>query len=57
MVLDKIDNETFIFKNTYEEDKPVEIPMNDKDAPREFFFVHINYKKTNSRKPMNSETN
>ena len=47
MVLDTIDDETFIFKNTYEKDKQVKIAMDDKDAPNEFFFVHIDYKKTN----------
>ena len=45
MVLDTIDNETFVFKNTYEKDKQVKIAMNDKDAPNEFFFVHTNNKK------------
>ena len=47
MVLDTIKNDTFVFKNTYEEEKQVEIPMDHEDAPDEFFFVHINYKKTN----------
>ena len=57
MVLDTTDNETFIFKNTYEKDKQVKIAMNDKDAPDEFFFVHIDYKKTISRKQKCPETN
>ena len=44
MVLDTIENQTFVFKNTYEDKKQVEISMDDKDSPEEFFFVHINYK-------------
>ena len=44
MVLDVIDNQEFIFKNTYESDKQVRVAMDDEDAPEEFFFVHINYK-------------
>ena len=47
MVLDTIENNTFVFKNTYEEEKQVKIPMDHDNAPDEFFFVHINYKKTN----------
>ena len=43
MVLDTIENEAFVFKNTYEEKKQVRIPMDHEDAPDEFFFVHINY--------------
>ena len=43
MVLDIIKNNTFIFKNTYEKEKQVKIPMDHEDAPSEFFFVHINY--------------
>ena len=31
----------FFFKNTYEEKKQVKIAMDEKDAPDEFFFVHI----------------
>ena len=54
MVLDTIEiknkifykKKTFVFKNTYEDDKQVRIPMNHENAPDEFFFVHINYKKT-----------
>ena len=47
MVLDTIENNEFVFKNTYEKDKQVRIRMDHDDAPTEFFFVHINYKKTN----------
>ena len=43
MVLDTIENNSFVFKNTYENDKQVRIPMDHEDAPDEFFFVHINY--------------
>ena len=46
----------FFFKNTYEEKKQVKIPIDHENAPDEFFFVHINYKKTNSRKRTHSET-
>ena len=41
MVLDTIENNTFVFKNTYEKKKKVKIPMDHDDAPDEFFFVHI----------------
>ena len=41
MVLDTIEGDTFVFKNTYEKKKQVKVPMDDKDAPDEFFFVHI----------------
>ena len=42
MVLDTIENnDTFVFKNTYEKKKQVKIPMDHEDAPDEFFFVHI----------------
>ena len=44
MVLDTIKNDTFVFKNTYEVDKQVRIAMDHKDAPSEFFFVHIRRK-------------
>ena len=48
MVLDTIINDnTFVFKNTYEDETKVKIQMDDKNAPKEFFFVHINYKKKN----------
>ena len=43
MVLDTIENNSFVFKNTYEDDKQVRIPMDHEDAPDEYFFVHINY--------------
>ena len=43
MVLDTIENNTFVFKNTYEKEKQVEIPMDHDDAPDEFFFVHIKF--------------
>ena len=44
MVLDIIEGDTLVFKNTREDEKQVRIPMDHKDAPDEFFFVHINYK-------------
>ena len=53
MVLDTIKSnffskkKTLVFKNTYKKEKHVKIPMDHEDAPDEFFFVHINYKKTN----------
>ena len=47
MVLDTIENNSFVFKNTYEDETQVKIKMDDKNAPSEFFFVHIDYKKTN----------
>ena len=46
MVLDTFENDSFVFKNTYEDDKQVRIPMDHEDAPDEFFFVHINYTPT-----------
>ena len=43
MVLDKIHDGKFVFKNTYEENKQVQMPLGHEDAPEEFFFVHIKY--------------
>ena len=43
MVLDKIHDNKFVFKNTYEENKQVRMPLDHEDAPEEFFFVHIKY--------------
>ena len=48
MVLDTIESNEFVFKNTYEKKKQVKIPMDHENAPDEFFFVHINYTKTNN---------
>ena len=31
----------FVFKNTYAENKKVKIKVNAREAPDEFFFVHI----------------
>ena len=41
LVLDTMKNGKFFFKNTREDKKPVEIPVDAKGAPNEFFFVHI----------------
>ena len=39
MVLDTIKDGKFIFKNTYADNKQVEIPV--EKGPLEFYFVHI----------------
>ena len=39
MVLDTIHENKFIFKNTYAENKQVEIPVD--KGPLEFYYVHI----------------
>ena len=44
MVLDKISNGKFIFKNTYEDNKQVKIAVDADEAPEEFFFVNIQKK-------------
>ena len=49
MVLDIFDpeNETFIFKNTYDQDgqtKQFKVKRTDKNAPEELYFVHIEVK-------------
>ena len=55
MVLDIIENnDTFVFKNTCKDDKQVRIAIDHKDAPSEFFFVHINYTPTGKPPSMNS---
>ena len=41
MVLDKMHNGKFVFKNTHEDNRQVEMAVGHKDAPDEFFFVHI----------------
>ena len=46
MVLDTIYNGKFIFKNTHEDNKQVEMAVDAKEAPEEFFFVNIKYNKT-----------
>ena len=46
MVLDKMENGNFIFKNTYSDDKQVEMAVDAEEAPDEFFFINIDYKKT-----------
>ena len=45
LVLDKIHNGKFVFKNTYVKDKQLEVAVDAIEAPEEFFFVHINYMK------------
>ena len=42
MVLDKIENGNFIFKNTYAENKQVTIPV--KEGPLEFYYLHLELK-------------
>ena len=46
MVLDKMQDGKFVFKNTHEDNKQVEIPVDHKHAPEEFFFVHIKFTPT-----------
>ena len=41
MILDKIADGNFIFKNTYAENKQVQIAVDADEAPEEFFFIHI----------------
>ena len=43
MVLDTMKDGKFIFKNTYKENKKVEIAVADSAAPDEFYFVHIGH--------------
>ena len=51
MVLDKMHNGKFVFKNTHEKNKQVEMAVHAKEAPEEFFFVNIMYKKTTALSP------
>ena len=47
MVLDSIVNDEFVFKNTYRGDNndyQVKIPVAAREAPMEFYFVHIKVK-------------
>ena len=55
MVLDKISNEKFIFKNTHSNNKQVEIAVDDETAPDVFYFVHISVKKSQLREPQTIE--
>ena len=41
MVLDTMQDGKFFFKNTHENKKRVEVAVDDKEAPDDFFFVHI----------------
>ena len=41
MILDKIRDGQFIFKNTYSENKKFTIRVDDPNSPDEFFFVHV----------------
>ena len=41
LILDKIRNGEFIFKNTNSENKKFTIPIDDPYSPDEFFFVHM----------------
>ena len=41
MVLDKMYDGKLIFKNTYAEDKQVQMAVDAEEAPEEFFFLHI----------------
>ena len=43
MILDTVSDGKFIFKNTNEENKQVQMPLDHEDAPEEFFFVLIKY--------------
>ena len=44
MLLDSVVNGKLVFKNTYVEQKQVEININDDQAPHEFFFLDITVK-------------
>ena len=50
MVLDTISGGNFIFKNTYADNKKVEMAVDAEEAPEEFFFVHIVCEKTSFKK-------
>ena len=41
MILDKMRDGNFIFKNTNSEDKKLTIPVNHENSPDELFFVHM----------------
>ena len=43
MILDTISGGKFVFKNTYEENKQLEMAVDAEEAPEEFFFLHIKY--------------
>ena len=43
MVLDKIFDGKFVFKNTYVENKQLKLAIDADEAPEDFFFLHINY--------------
>ena len=47
MVLDTIDEDMLIFKNTYDQDgqsKQIKVSRHDSNAPEELYFVHIEIK-------------
>ena len=46
MILDAIDDGKFIFKNTYGDNKQVEMAVDAEESPDEFFFVHIKFTPT-----------
>ena len=41
MILDKITNRQFLFKNTYSDNKKFTISVDDENSPDELFFVHM----------------
>ena len=41
MILDKISNRQFVFKNTYSENKKFTIQVDHENSPDELFFVHM----------------
>ena len=51
MVLDKIADETFVFKNTHSDNRKVEIDVDDEAAPDAFYFIHISVKRSQLREP------
>ena len=55
MVLDKISNGKFIFKNTHSNNKQIEIDVDDETAPDVFYFVHISVKRSQLREPQTIE--
>ena len=57
MVLDTIDGDMLIFKNTYDDpengqSKQVKVGRNDPNAPEEFYFVHIEFRDSPTEEPV-----